>query len=116
MLCSRGLRTHLVAALAGTLGKCGWMARMHVLCSSTILRAPRPEMLQLKRERPNSAHVYIRLAMVYLASPRLEEARALMPPALAADALLAPLTFIGISAPSLLQGIRCGGGMGGTYK
>jgi len=54
------------------------------------------EMLQLKRERPNSAHVYIRLAMVYLASGRLEEARAMMPPALAADALLAPLTFIGI--------------------
>ncbi|HTB20896.1 MAG TPA: winged helix-turn-helix domain-containing protein [Bryobacteraceae bacterium] len=54
------------------------------------------EMLQLQRERPNSAHVYIRLAMVYLASGRLEEARALMPPALRADALLAPLTFIGI--------------------
>jgi tetratricopeptide (TPR) repeat protein/DNA-binding winged helix-turn-helix (wHTH) protein len=53
------------------------------------------EMLELKRERPNSAHVYIRLAMVYLANGRLDEARALLPPALAADALLPPLAFIG---------------------
>ena len=54
------------------------------------------EMLELQHERPNSAHVYIRLAMVYMATGRLDEARALMPPALAADALLAPLTFISI--------------------
>ncbi|HEX5228513.1 MAG TPA: winged helix-turn-helix domain-containing protein [Bryobacteraceae bacterium] len=53
------------------------------------------ELVQLQRERPNSPHVYIRLAMVYLAGHRLEEARALMPPALAADALLPPLAFIG---------------------
>jgi DNA-binding winged helix-turn-helix (wHTH) protein/Flp pilus assembly protein TadD len=53
------------------------------------------EMIVLERERPNCAHVYIRLAMVYLASGRIEEARALMLPALAADALLAPLSFIG---------------------
>lgn len=39
------------------------------------------EMIVLERERPNGAHVYIRLAMVYLASGRIEEARALMPPA-----------------------------------
>jgi DNA-binding winged helix-turn-helix (wHTH) protein/Flp pilus assembly protein TadD len=54
------------------------------------------EMLELQRQRPNSAHVYIRLAMIYLACGRLEEARGLMPPALAADALLAPLVFIGV--------------------
>jgi tetratricopeptide (TPR) repeat protein len=53
------------------------------------------EMLELQKERPNSAHVYIRLAMVYLANGRLEEARALLPPALAADALVPPLAFIG---------------------
>jgi DNA-binding winged helix-turn-helix (wHTH) protein len=53
------------------------------------------EMVQLKRERPNSAHVHIRLAMVYLAGQRLDEASALLPPAQAADALLAPLAFIG---------------------
>jgi tetratricopeptide (TPR) repeat protein len=53
-------------------------------------------MLELQRERPNSAHVYIRLAMVYLAGGRLEEAGTLMPPALAADALLPPLAFIGV--------------------
>jgi len=53
------------------------------------------ELVQLQRERPNSAHVYIRLAMVYLARRRLEEARSLLPPALAADALLPPLAFIG---------------------
>lgn len=53
------------------------------------------EMVQLQRERPNSAHVYIRLAMVYLAGQRLEEAGALLPPALAADELLPPLAFIG---------------------
>jgi DNA-binding winged helix-turn-helix (wHTH) protein/Flp pilus assembly protein TadD len=53
------------------------------------------EMVQLQRERPNSAHVYIRLAMVYLAGQRLDEARALLPPALAADALVPSLAFIG---------------------
>lgn len=53
------------------------------------------ELVELQRERPNSAHVYIRLAMVYLAGQRLDEARALLPPALAADALLPPLAFIG---------------------
>jgi DNA-binding winged helix-turn-helix (wHTH) protein len=53
------------------------------------------EMVQLKRERQNSPHVCIRLAMVYLAAQRLDEAFALLPPAQAADALLAPLAFIG---------------------
>jgi DNA-binding winged helix-turn-helix (wHTH) protein/Flp pilus assembly protein TadD len=53
------------------------------------------EMVQLQRERPHSAHVYIRLAMVYLAGQRLDEAGALLPPAQAADALLPPLAFIG---------------------
>lgn len=53
------------------------------------------EMLQLQKERPNSAHVYIRLAMVYLAGQRLDEAAQLLPPALAADTLLPPLAFIG---------------------
>lgn len=53
------------------------------------------ELVQLQRERPNSAHVYIRLAMVYLAGQRMDEAGGLLPPALAADALLPPLTFIG---------------------
>jgi DNA-binding winged helix-turn-helix (wHTH) protein/Flp pilus assembly protein TadD len=53
------------------------------------------EIVQLQRERPNSAHVYIRLAMIYLAAQRLDEASALLPPALAADALLPPLAFIG---------------------
>jgi DNA-binding winged helix-turn-helix (wHTH) protein/tetratricopeptide (TPR) repeat protein len=53
------------------------------------------ELVELQRERPNSAHVYIRLAMVYMAGGRLEEARLLLPPALAADALLPPLAFIG---------------------
>jgi DNA-binding winged helix-turn-helix (wHTH) protein len=53
------------------------------------------ELQQLKRDRPGSAHVYIRLAMVWLAGQRLDEASALLPPAQAADALLAPLTFIG---------------------
>lgn len=53
------------------------------------------EMVELQRERPDSAHVYVRLAMVYLAQGRLEEAGALLPPALAADALLPPLAFIG---------------------
>jgi DNA-binding winged helix-turn-helix (wHTH) protein/Flp pilus assembly protein TadD len=53
------------------------------------------ELVQLQRERPNSPHVYIRLAMVYLAGQRLEEADALLPPALSADALLLPLAFIG---------------------
>jgi len=38
------------------------------------------EMLQLQRERPHSAHVYIRLAMVYLAAQRLDEAGSLLPP------------------------------------
>jgi DNA-binding winged helix-turn-helix (wHTH) protein len=52
------------------------------------------EMVELQRERPNSAHIYIRLAMVYLAGQRLDEAGALLPPALAADALLPPLAFI----------------------
>ena len=59
------------------------------------LAAAEGEMVELKRERPNSAHVYIRLAMVYMAGQRLDEARALLPPALAADALLPPLAFIG---------------------
>jgi DNA-binding winged helix-turn-helix (wHTH) protein len=53
------------------------------------------EMVQLQRERPHSAHVYIRLAMVYLAGQRLDEAGKLLPPALAADALLPSLAFIG---------------------
>lgn len=53
------------------------------------------ELVQLQRERPNSPHVYIRLAMVYLAGQRMDEAGALLPPALAADALLPPLAFIG---------------------
>lgn len=59
-----------------------------------LLQAER-ELGQLQRERPNSPHVYIRLAMVYLAAQRMDEAWALLPPALAADALLPPLTFIG---------------------
>lgn len=53
------------------------------------------ELVQLQRERPNSPHVYVRLAMVYLAGQRLDEAGALLPPALAADALLPPLAFVG---------------------
>jgi tetratricopeptide (TPR) repeat protein len=53
------------------------------------------ELVQLRCERPNSAHVYIRLAMVFLAGQRLDEAGALLPPAQAADALLPPLAFIG---------------------
>ena len=59
------------------------------------LTAAEQEMLQLQKERPNSAHVYIRLAMVYLAGQRLDEAGQLLPPALAADALVPPLAFIG---------------------
>jgi DNA-binding winged helix-turn-helix (wHTH) protein len=59
------------------------------------LASTEQEMLQLQRERRDSAHVYIRLAMVYLASQRLDEARDLLPPAIAADALLPSLGFIG---------------------
>jgi tetratricopeptide (TPR) repeat protein len=59
-----------------------------------LARAER-ELLDLQRERPNSPHVYIRLAMLYLAAGRLDEAGALPPPALAADSLLPPLAFIG---------------------
>jgi len=59
------------------------------------LTSAEQELLQLQRERRNSAHVYIRLAMVYSADQRLDEARDLLPPAIAADALLPSLAFIG---------------------
>ena len=59
------------------------------------LASAEQEMLQLQRERRDSAHVYIRLAMVYLAGQRFDEAGDLLPPAIAADALLPPLAFIG---------------------
>jgi DNA-binding winged helix-turn-helix (wHTH) protein len=84
-----------------TVALCGetWELRLNAAYARFVFehdlaRAER-EMVQLKRERPNSAHVYIRLAMVYLAGQRLDEAGALLPPALAADALLPPLAFIG---------------------
>lgn len=80
---------------------CGatWELRLNAAYARFVfdhdLAAAERELVQLQRERPNSPHVYIRLAMVYLAGQRLDEARALMPPALAADALLPPLAFIG---------------------
>lgn len=80
---------------------CGetWELRLNAAYARLVfnhdLVAAERELVQLQHERPNSAHVYIRLAMVYLAGQRLDEARALLPPALAADALLAPLFFVG---------------------
>jgi len=69
--------------------------RLRPVCLRSDLAGAEREMLQLQRERPHSAHVYIRLAMVYLAAQRLDEAGSLLPPAQAADALLPPLAFIG---------------------
>lgn len=80
---------------------CGetWELRLNAAYAQLVfnhdLAAAERELVQLQRERPNSAHVYIRLAMVYLAGQRLDEAGALLPPALAADELLPPLAFIG---------------------
>jgi DNA-binding winged helix-turn-helix (wHTH) protein/Flp pilus assembly protein TadD len=54
------------------------------------------ELLAVKAERPHSALLYIRLALIYLASGRLEEARAVMMQAQAADALSPELAFLGI--------------------
>jgi tetratricopeptide (TPR) repeat protein len=53
------------------------------------------ELLAVRSDRPNSAYLYIRLALVYLASGRLEQARALMLQAEAADALSPELAFLG---------------------
>ena len=80
---------------------CGptWELRLNAAYAKFVfnhnLNQAEREMQELRRERPNSAHVYIRLAMVYLAGQRLDEARELFPPALAADALHPPLAFIG---------------------
>jgi len=53
------------------------------------------ELLAVQRERPHSAVVHIRLAMVYLASGRLAEARAILLPAQESGALLPPQAFVG---------------------
>ena len=48
------------------------------------------ELLAVRREMPDSAHLAIRLALIYLASGRIEEARAAMLEGLAANALDGP--------------------------
>ena len=54
------------------------------------------ELLALRAERPNSTDLYIRLALVYLAGRRLQEASALLPQAEAGDALAPELAFLRI--------------------
>jgi DNA-binding winged helix-turn-helix (wHTH) protein len=101
MLAPRDIAQPFWAAHHRAVALCGhtWELRLDGAYARFVFdhdfRAAEREMVELKRERPNSAHVYIRLAMVYLANGRLDEARALLPPALAADALLPPLAFIG---------------------
>jgi DNA-binding winged helix-turn-helix (wHTH) protein len=53
------------------------------------------ELLTVEPERPQSALLYVRLALTYLASGRIEEARTLMQRAQAADALSPELAFLG---------------------
>jgi len=48
------------------------------------------ELLAVRRERPDSVHLAIRLALISLASGRIEEARTAMLEALAANALYGP--------------------------
>jgi tetratricopeptide (TPR) repeat protein len=54
------------------------------------------ELLALRTERPSSVDLYIRLALVYLAGGRLQEASSLLPQAEARDALSPELSFLGI--------------------
>jgi len=58
------------------------------------------ELLAVRRELPDSVHLAIRLALIYLAGGRLEGARAAMLEALAANALdgLAPRQYVDKSA------------------
>jgi tetratricopeptide (TPR) repeat protein len=54
------------------------------------------ELLAIRPERPNSMHLHVRLALVYIASGRLDDARAAMLRAQAADPLAPDLAFLGI--------------------
>jgi DNA-binding winged helix-turn-helix (wHTH) protein len=52
------------------------------------------EILEVIRQRPKAAHAYIRLALMYLSNSRLDDARAMMLQAHAADALQPELAFL----------------------
>jgi tetratricopeptide (TPR) repeat protein len=52
------------------------------------------ELLEARRQKPRSPEAYARLAMIYLAQGLLEEARAEMQRARAADLLQPPLAFV----------------------
>jgi len=54
------------------------------------------ELLEIQPERPNSAQLYIHLALICLGSGRVEEARARMQQAQATNALTPELAFLGI--------------------
>jgi len=54
------------------------------------------ELLAIQPERPNSVHLYIRLALICLGSGRIEEARLRMQQAQATNALTPELAFLGI--------------------
>jgi DNA-binding winged helix-turn-helix (wHTH) protein/tetratricopeptide (TPR) repeat protein len=54
------------------------------------------ELLAIQPERPNSVHLYIRLALICLGSGRIDEARGWMQQAQATNALTPELAFLGI--------------------
>jgi len=53
------------------------------------------ELLAIVLERPNSVHLYIRLALICLGSGRIYEARVRMQQAQATNALTPELAFLG---------------------
>jgi DNA-binding winged helix-turn-helix (wHTH) protein/tetratricopeptide (TPR) repeat protein len=54
------------------------------------------ELLAVQPERPNSVHLYIRLALICLGTSRIDEARGWMQQAQATNALTPELAFLGI--------------------
>ena len=60
------------------------------------LKEAESELVALQSETPHCVHIYVRLALIHLASGRIEDARALMPQARASDPLAPELAFLEI--------------------
>ena len=70
------------------------------------LKAAESELLTVSHDRPALVHAHIRLALLYLASGRLDEARAAMLRAKAADELEPQLAILGTAVPLFRREFR----------
>lgn len=102
MLAPRGLHRAFLEAQSRAIALCGLTPELRLdrafglFIFEQKLAEAEAELLALQCEKSTSVHLYIRLALIYLASGRLDEAQAMMLEAAAEDALAPELGFLTI--------------------